>query len=188
MGGTSLAFPLHFSKDHLLRCKGMDSIPEEKSLALLTYVILKRTVVTLRPTSEGSCFPSFSEMRKFEFWLEALRIQPVRAASMFLWNGARGGKLPVWPPCEIFGFGRGQQAWAVGKARFSCSDYVGETDSEWLRQGSRSPPGHSNSKVGRNREKRKSQKPNMLKTQLTYRNNKKHRTLTSGHSCFDRHK
>lgn len=72
-----------FSKDHLLRCKGVDSIPEEKSFALLTYVILIRTMITRRPMSEGSCFPSFSEMRSFEFWLEALRIQPCTQACFF---------------------------------------------------------------------------------------------------------
>lgn len=52
-----------FTKDHPLRCQGMKSIPEEQCLlALLTYVILKETIITQRPRSGDSHLP-FSEMR-----------------------------------------------------------------------------------------------------------------------------
>lgn len=70
-----------FMKDHPLRCKGMHSIPDEKSSALPTYGILKGIMITPRPTSGGACFPPFSEI----IWVLAgsKRIQPCTQACVF---------------------------------------------------------------------------------------------------------
>ena len=160
----------HSSKG--LRCKGMESTPEEKSLALLPYVILIRTMVTQRPMSEGSCFPSFSEMRSFEFWLEALRIQPCTQACFF-GMAPEGANCP--PDFHVKYSALADNSRPVQWARRCWAAWTMLVrDSEWLRQRSSFPSGLSNSKAGRNREKEKAKTQICLKlnwpTEITTKN------------------
>lgn len=86
-----------FSKDHPLRCKRMDSIPEKTSLALLTYVILKGTIITQRSMfSRLSPPPHWSSEI---IWVPVGSIKnPVLHPSTFLWDGSRGSELSFWLP------------------------------------------------------------------------------------------
>jgi hypothetical protein len=76
----------------------------------------------------------------------------------------------------------------VGRMIFSYLDYVSDSQAEWFNSIAVFPLVFQTPKLEGMGE-RKRQEPNMLKIQLTYENNnKKHRTLTSRHSCFEVHK